>query len=163
MSGILFFIFASCEPLICIFNSMNICLYSRAAKVIHCAQNFQTVRLCTEFNKSINNIFLICHILWHFQDGRHWPWEFHMGQKLKHAPISLKIMCLVFKLHKIIGQRSFQICTGSQNLKLLWFWWIIPQIVCINTYIQKQNSFVYLRWFDCDLWPVKPFIHMVCV
>ena len=113
---------------------------SRAARTIHCAQNVKTVRLCTEFNKSINNIFLICHILWHFQDGRHWPWEFHVGQKLKHAPIFLKIVsncllvlripkmyslmhlrCLVFKLHKIIGQRSFQICTGGQNLKLLRF------------------------------------------
>ena len=57
--------------------------FSRAAKAIHCAQNVKTVRLCTEFNKSINNIFLICHILWHFQDGRHWPWEFHIGQKLE--------------------------------------------------------------------------------
>ena len=46
-------------------------LYSRAAKPIHCAQNVKTVRLCTEFNESINNIFLICHTLWHFQDGRH--------------------------------------------------------------------------------------------
>ena len=55
-------------------------ILSRVAKAIHCAQNVKTVRLCTEFNKSINNIFLICHILWHFQDGRHWPWEFHMGQ-----------------------------------------------------------------------------------
>ena len=45
--------------------------FSRAAKAIHCAQNVKTVRLCTEFNKSINNIFLICHILLHFQDGRH--------------------------------------------------------------------------------------------
>ena len=44
---------------------------SRTAKAIHCAQNVKTVRLCTEFNKSMNNIFLICHILWHFQDGRH--------------------------------------------------------------------------------------------
>ena len=44
---------------------------SRAAKHIHCAQNVKTVRLCTEFNKSISNIFMICHILWHFQDGRH--------------------------------------------------------------------------------------------
>ena len=44
---------------------------SRAAKTIHCAQNVKTMRLCTEFNRSINNIFLICHILWHFQDGRH--------------------------------------------------------------------------------------------
>ena len=63
-----------------------------------------------------------------------------MGQKLKHAQISLKIVsnclschkdskmyslmhlrCLVFDLHKIIGQRSFQICTVGQNLKLLRF------------------------------------------
>ena len=59
--------------------------YGRAAKPIHCAQKVKTVRLYTEFNKSINNIFLICHILWHFQD----------------------LWCSVFKLHKIIGQRSF--------------------------------------------------------
>ena len=31
--------------------------FSRAAKAIHCAKNVKTVRLCTEFNKSINNIF----------------------------------------------------------------------------------------------------------
>ena len=74
----------------------------------------------------------------HVQDGHHWPWEFHVGQITKHALISLKIVsncclvvtiqkmyclmhlrCLAFKLHKIIGQRSFQICTGSQNLKLV--------------------------------------------
>ena len=30
----------------------------------------------------------------------------------------MHLRCLVFKLHKIIGQRSFQICTGSRNLKL---------------------------------------------
>ena len=28
----------------------------------------------------------------------------------------MHLRCLVFKLHKIIGQRSFQICTGDQNL-----------------------------------------------
>ena len=136
-------------------RNTNVCTTrscSRAAKIIHCAQNVKTVRFCTEFNKSINNIFLICHILWHFQNGCHWPWEFHMGQKLKHAPIFLKIVsnclscpkdskmyslmhlqCLVFELHKNIGQRSFQICTGGQNLNLLRFYWNIPQIVCINT------------------------------
>ena len=37
---------------------------SRAAEPIHCAQNVKTARLCTGFNKSINNIFLIYHILW---------------------------------------------------------------------------------------------------
>ena len=47
-------------------------IISRAsAKDIHCAQNVKPVRLCTEFYKCINNIFLICHILWHFQDGHH--------------------------------------------------------------------------------------------
>ena len=51
---------------------VKFCSYSsRAAKTIHCAQNVKTVRLCTEFSKSINNIFLICHILWYFQDGHH--------------------------------------------------------------------------------------------
>ena len=33
------------------------CHHSRVAKPIHCAQNVKTARLCTEFNKSINNIF----------------------------------------------------------------------------------------------------------
>ena len=64
--------------------------YSRAAKPIHCAQNVKTVSLCTEFNKNINNIFLICHILWHL----------HVGQKLKHAPISLKIRSNCLSCHK---------------------------------------------------------------
>ena len=49
----------------------NVNAFSRAAKHIHCAQNVKTVRLDTKFNKSINNIFLIFHILWYFQDGRH--------------------------------------------------------------------------------------------
>ena len=75
--------------------------YSRAAKPIHCSQNVKTVRICTEFNKSINNISLICHILWHFQDGRPWPWEFYVGQKLKHAPIiSLEIVSNCLSCHK---------------------------------------------------------------
>ena len=104
-----------------------------------CAVSVKSVRFGRECKQS--NIFLKCHTLWHFQDDRYWPWEFHMGQKLKHAPISLKIVsnclschkdskkmyslmhfrCLVLKLHKIIGQKSFQICTGGQNLKLLQF------------------------------------------
>ena len=71
-----------------------------AAKHIHCAQNVKTVRLCTELKKKpknkkhigLSNIFLICHILWHFQNGHHWPRGFNMGQKLKHAPISLKVV-----------------------------------------------------------------------
>ena len=106
----------------------------------YCAVSVKSVRFGRECKYSISNIFLICHILWHFHDGRHWPWEFHTGQKVKHALIALKIVsivclviripkmyslihlrCLVFKLHKIIGQRSFQICTGGQNLELLWF------------------------------------------
>ena len=33
----------------------------------------------------------------------------------------MHLQCLVFKLYKIIDQRSFQICTGGQNLKLLQF------------------------------------------
>ena len=45
----------------------------------------------------------------------------------------MHLRCLVFKLHKIIGQRPFIISTGGQNLKLLRFYWNIPQIVCINT------------------------------
>ena len=30
----------------------------------------------------------------------------------------MHLRCLVFKLHKIIGQRSFQICTGGQKSKI---------------------------------------------
>ena len=51
-------------------------------------------------SSTTSSIYLICHILWHFQDGRHWPWEFHMGQKMKHAPISLKIVLNCLSCHK---------------------------------------------------------------
>ena len=46
---------------------------------------------------AIGSIFQIYHILWHFQDGCHWPWGLPLGQKLKHASISLKIVsnCLL--------------------------------------------------------------------
>ena len=37
------------------------CVCSRAAKHIYCAQNVKTVRLCTEFNKTVSNIFQICY------------------------------------------------------------------------------------------------------
>ena len=68
---------------------------TRAAKAIfwvNCAHFVKSWRLSTVILIYMNYNFLICHILWHFQDGRHWPWKFHMGQKLKHAPISLKIV-----------------------------------------------------------------------
>ena len=58
----------------------------------YCAVSVKSVRFGRECKQSVSNIFLICHILWHFQDGCHWPWEFNMGQKLNHAPISLKIV-----------------------------------------------------------------------
>ena len=38
-------------------NEVRFFLTCRAAKSIHCAQNVKTVRLCTEFNESIKNIF----------------------------------------------------------------------------------------------------------
>ena len=30
----------------------------------------------------------------------------------------MHLRCLVFKLHKIIGQKSFQICTGESKFKI---------------------------------------------
>ena len=66
----------------------------------YCAVSVKSVRFGRECKQSKSNIFLICHILWHFQDGRHWPWEFHMGQKLKHAPISLIIVSNWLSCHK---------------------------------------------------------------
>ena len=62
-------------------ESLNI---SRVAKPIHCAQNVKTMKLCTEYSKRINSIFLIC----------------HMGQKLKLVPISLKIVSNYWSCHK---------------------------------------------------------------
>ena len=73
------------------------------------------------------------------------------------------LRCLGFELHKVIGQRSFQICTGGQNLKLLRFGWNIPQIVCANTKIQKKNSFVYSDALMLTYDLVNPFFHIVCV
>ena len=66
----------------------------------YCAVFIKSVRFGTECKQSISNIFLICHILWHFQDGRRWPWEFYIGQKLKHVPISLKIVSNCSSSHK---------------------------------------------------------------
>ena len=67
---------------------------------VNCAHFVKSWRLSTVILKYMNYNFLICHILWHFQDGRHWPWKFHMGQKLKHAPISLKIVSNCLSCHK---------------------------------------------------------------
>ena len=72
----------------------------RPQKWYYCAVSVKSVRFGRECKQSKSNIFLICHILWHFQDGRHWPWEFHMGQKLKHAQISLKIVSNCLSCHK---------------------------------------------------------------
>ena len=58
------------------------------------------VLILCEFNKTISNTFQICHILWYFQDGCHWPLGLFMGTKLKHAPISLKIMSNCLSCHK---------------------------------------------------------------
>ena len=55
--------FASPESTICVLVGQL------STSIVHTM--FKTVRLCTEFNKCINNIFLICHMMWHFQDGRH--------------------------------------------------------------------------------------------
>ena len=59
---------------------------------VNCAHFVKSWKLSTVILIYMNYNFLICHILCHFQDGRHWPWKFHMGQKLKHALISLKIV-----------------------------------------------------------------------
>ena len=64
----------------------------------YCAVSVKSVRFGGEGKQSIRNIFLICHILWHFQDGRHCPWQFYMGQKLKHSLISLKKSVKLFVL-----------------------------------------------------------------
>ena len=99
----------------------------------YCAVFVKSVRFGRECKQSISNIFLICHILWHFKDGCHWPWEFHAGQKLKHAPISLKIpsncsschkdsknvsfvhlQCLVFELYKIIALCRSKVTVGPK-------------------------------------------------
>ena len=133
---------------------IHTCHHSRVAKPIHCAQNVKTARLCTEFNKSINNIFLICHIskmaaidLESSTWVKYWNMLWFLWKLCQIVCLVITIQkryslmhlrCLAFKLHKIIGQRSFQICTGSQNLKLLRFWWIIPQIVCINADSEKR-------------------------
>ena len=73
-------------------------IYSNNDKLTHfcsnCAVSVKSLRFGREYKQSISNNFLICHILWHFQDGRHWPWELYIGQKLKHAPISLKIVSI---------------------------------------------------------------------
>ena len=58
-----------------------------------------------------------------------------------------------------IGHRSLQICTGVQYLKLLWFWRNISQIIRIKGESPKNNSFVYLRCWFVDLWPLRFFIH----
>ena len=67
---------------------------------VNCAHFVKSWRLSTVILIYMNYNFLICHILWHFQDGRHWPWKFHMGQKLKHALISLKIVSNCLSCHK---------------------------------------------------------------
>ena len=144
------------------------------------------MRLCTECNKSISsisNICLICHILWHFQNGRPSPWEFHTGTKLKDAPISLKIVstcrvclviripkiysfmhfrCLVFKLHKIIGQRSFQICTGVEISNCSDSNETYLKLFVLTHRLRKRKTKkkrIVLYTSDGDLWPVNPFIH----
>ena len=42
--------------------------------------------------------------------------------RIKKMYSLMYLRCLVLKLHKIIGQRAFQICTRGQNLKLLRFY-----------------------------------------
>ena len=64
------------------------------------AHQSRDVRFGRECKQSTSNIFLICHILWHFQDDHHWPLEFHVGQKLKHTPISLKVVSNCLFCHK---------------------------------------------------------------
>ena len=155
---------------------------SRSAKHIHCAQNVKTARLCTKFNKSINNIFSD---MPHIVAFPRWPpltLRVPHGSKIEtcsdFSENSFKLFvfviriskmyslmhlrCLLFKVHKIIGQRSFQIYTGVKSK-------IAPILMkhtsnCLHQHRDlEKNSFVYLRYFDSDLWPVNPFIHTVYV
>ena len=49
----------------------NIVGQLRPQKWHYCAVSVKSVRFGRECKQSKSNIFLICHILWHFQDGRH--------------------------------------------------------------------------------------------
>ena len=59
------------------------------------AEPVKTARLCTEFRNTMSNIFQICPILWHFEDG-----AIELGAM--HGSKSLKMSnCLSFhKDHK---------------------------------------------------------------
>ena len=48
-----------------------------------CAAFVKSLRFSIEWKQSISNIFWICHILWYFQDGCHWPWKFYMSKKIE--------------------------------------------------------------------------------
>ena len=63
----------------------------------YCAVFVKSVRFGRECKQSTSNSF---NILRHFQDGRHWPWKLYMGQKLKHVPISLKMVSNCLSCHK---------------------------------------------------------------
>ena len=107
LSGNIIFSFSitldiSCVPNKCGFRASKFTIVGQLRPFfwVNCAHFVKSWRLSTVILIYMSYNFLICHILWHFQDGRHWPWKFHMGQKLKHALISLKIVPNCLSCHK---------------------------------------------------------------
>ena len=108
-------------------QSRHFLVLSCPTKHIHCAQNVKTVKLCTEFTKSLSNIFQICQILQRFQDGCHWPWEFHVGQKIEKCSYCfsliniMSLMCLYtveFCTYLVLGPLCCRILAFADSLEL---------------------------------------------
>ena len=83
---------------------------SRTWKWHYCAVSVKSVRFGIECKQSISNIFLTCHILRHFQDSRHWPWEFYILEMPQYVAYLKNIADGVTKLSA--NSHSFNIlCT----------------------------------------------------
>ena len=65
----------------------------------------------------------------------------------------MHLRCLVFKLHKIIGQRSFQICTGGQNLNCFDFNETYLKLFVLTQRFRKR---IVLYISDADLLTYDP-------
>ena len=65
----------------------------------------------------------------------------------------MHLRCLVFKLHKIIGQRSLKICTGGRNLKLLRFYETYLKLFVLTQRFRKR---IVLYTSDADLLTYDP-------
>ena len=65
----------------------------------------------------------------------------------------MHLRCLVFKSHKIIGQRSFQICTGVKIKNCPDFYETYLKLFRINTKIRKR---IVLYISDADLLTYDP-------